>query len=127
MKPAAWKKFAIVLLHALVGWGLCGALIGIGRSITTLETTLIVHAVGVPIIFGGLSLLYFRISPYTTALETALFFTFVALFLDAFIIAPFVEKSYAMFSSVLGTWIPFGLIFLSTYLVGRLTTRTRGG
>jgi len=41
--------------------------------------------------------------------------------LDASIIAPFAEKSFAMFASVLGTWIPFGLIFFATYLVELLS------
>jgi hypothetical protein len=27
--------------------------------------------------------------------------------LDAFIVAPLIERSYAMFTSPLGTWIPF--------------------
>jgi hypothetical protein len=30
-----------------------------------------------------------------------------------------VERSFAMFGSILGTWIPFGLIFITTYLTGR--------
>jgi hypothetical protein len=36
----------------------------------------------------------------------------------ALVVAPLFERSFAMFASVLGTWIPFALIFLSTYLVG---------
>jgi hypothetical protein len=45
--------------------------------------------------------------------------------LDAGIIAPLAEKSFVMFTSILGTWIPFGLIFLATYLVGMLTVQPR--
>jgi hypothetical protein len=45
------------------------------------------------------------------------FIGFVIL-MDFFVIAIFVEKSFAMFGSLLGTWIPFGLIFAATYLVG---------
>ena len=39
--------------------------------------------------------------------------------LDALLVAPMFERSYAMFKSLLGTWIPFMLIFVSVYLMGR--------
>ncbi len=32
---------------------------------------------------------------------------------------PLFEKNYTMLSSVLGTWIPFALIFGATYLAGQ--------
>ena len=31
------KEIIIVIGHALVGWGLCGATIGIGRNVTSME------------------------------------------------------------------------------------------
>jgi hypothetical protein len=43
--------------------------------------------------------------------------------LDATAVAPVFEKSYAMFSSILGTWLPFLSIFAATYLTG---IRVRG-
>jgi hypothetical protein len=46
----------------------------------------------------------------------------VVVFLDFFLVAPVWEKNYAMFSSVLGTWIPFALIFAATYLTGRYSS-----
>ncbi len=119
------KKLVVLLAHALVGWALCGSIIGIGQSLTTMENTLIIHAIGVPVIFSLLSLSYFRFFNYTTPLQTALIFTGLAMLMDFFVIALFVEKSFAMFASILGTWIPFTLIFLSTYAVGRFVTRPR--
>jgi hypothetical protein len=41
-----FKNILIVLIHAIVGWGLCGAIIGIGRNVTTMEITLTLHADG---------------------------------------------------------------------------------
>jgi hypothetical protein len=35
-----------------------------------------------------------------------------------FVVALLVEKSFDMFRSVLGTWLPFALIFLATWLTG---------
>ena len=108
----------IILVHAFVGWALCGAIIGIGRQIMSMETTLIVHAIGVPLIFVMLSFIYFKQFNYTTPLQTAIIFLAFVVGMDVFVIAPFVEKSFAMFASILGTWIPFALIFLATYLTG---------
>ncbi len=122
------KKAGVLLAHALVGWAVCGAIIFIGRSVTTMQVTLIVHAIAVPIVFGLLALSYFRFFNYTTPLPTAAIFFAVPFLLDLCVIAPFAEKSFAMFTSpqsVLGTWIPLGLIFLSTYLVGLSMTRPK--
>ena len=49
------KKIIIIIIHMLIGWGLCGSIIGIGRQVTSMQNTLIIHAIGVPIIFGMLS------------------------------------------------------------------------
>jgi hypothetical protein len=38
--------------------------------------------------------------------------------MDLTVVATLIEKSYEMFTSLIGTWIPFGLMFLSTYFVG---------
>ncbi len=37
--------------------------------------------------------------------------------MDALVIAPFLEGTYVMFRSVLGTWVPFALVFAATYSV----------
>ncbi len=119
------KKAGVLLGHALVGWAVCGAIIAIGRSVTTMQATLIIHAIAVPIVFGLLSLSYFRFFNYTAPLPTAAIFLAIPLLLDLGVIAPFAEKSLAMFASVLGTWLPLSLIFLSTYGVGWLSTQAR--
>ncbi len=115
------KKIIVIAIFALIGWGICGAMINIGRSTIGMDATLIVHAIAVPIVFGALSFLYHRYFHYTRPALTGLIFMLSAMLLDGGIIAPFAEKSFAMFASILGSWIPFGLIFLATYLVGRLT------
>ncbi len=111
-------KTIVILAFAFVGWAICGAIMGIGRAVTSLENTLVIHAIGAPIVFGMLSLIYFKRFNYTTPLQTAVAFLAFVVFMDVFLIALFVEKSFAMFGSILGTWIPFTLIFLSTYLTG---------
>ena len=78
---------------------------------------------GAPIGFALLSLLYFKRFACTTPLETAAAFLAVVVAMDAFLVAPVFERSYAMFASPLGTWIPFALIFAATYLTGLAVAR----
>jgi len=123
MNTTHWGKKALVLfIFAFIGWGLCGAIIGIGRQATSMQNTLILHAIGVPIIFTTLSLIYFRLFNYTSPMLTAILFLTFAIGMDFFFVAMLVEKSFTMFSSILGVWIPFGLIFASTYVTGYLVT-----
>jgi hypothetical protein len=119
------KKIIVVFLHMFVGWALCGAIIGIGQSLTTMETTLIVHAIGVPVIFTIISFIYFRFFHFTRPLTTALLFLSFAVVMDVFVVALLIEKSFDMFRSPLGTWIPFGLIFLSTYFTSFFVSRNQ--
>jgi len=111
----------VILAHAVVGWAYCGAIIGVARQFLSIHTTLIVHAIGAPVGFALISLFYYRKYAFTSPLQTAGAFLGVVVGLDLFLVAPAFEKSYAMFSSVLGTWIPFALIFAATYVTGRFT------
>ncbi|MHA2092480.1 MAG: hypothetical protein ACW98K_16655, partial [Candidatus Kariarchaeaceae archaeon] len=56
-------------------------------------------------------------------LQTAIGFTAFVILMDFFIVAPIFEQSYEMFYSLLGTWIPFLLIFTSSYLTGTYQSR----
>jgi hypothetical protein len=92
---------------------------GIGPTLLTMETTLIIHAIGAPVIFAAVSWNYFKRFGYTTPLQTALIFTGFVIFMDAFLVALLIMGSFEMFASILGTWLPFALIFTSTYLMGQ--------
>ena len=112
------KKSLILLAHAFVGWSLCGLTMGVGMAATSLDTALIIHAIAVPIIFGLVSSLYFTRFRYTSPTRTAIIFVSLVVLFDVLIVALLIEKSFEMFASIPGTWIPFLLIFLSTYLTG---------
>jgi hypothetical protein len=120
------KKTIIILIHALIGWAMCGAIIGIGFAVTTEQNALIIHALVVPVVFVVISLIYFKWFNYTTPFQTGLIFFLSAIMLDFFVVALLIEKSFEMFTSILGTWIPFALIFLSTYLTGLYLQRHTG-
>jgi len=111
-------KAAVLFGHGIAGWAYCGALTGIGRKFLPFHTTLVVHAVGAPLGFALISLLYFRKFAFTTPLQTALIFLALVVGLDFFPVAPVFERSYVMFTSFLGTWLPFALIFMAVYITG---------
>lgn len=118
------QKILVILVHAFVGWALCAATMGIGMAVTTLQTTLIVHAIGAPIFFAGVSWIYFRKFNYTSPLQTALIFVGFVIVVDFFLVALLINRSLEMFTSLLGTWIPFALIFASTYLAGSFLVKS---
>jgi hypothetical protein len=97
---------------------------GVGIATTSLENTLIIHAIGAPVFFAVVSLIYFNKFSYTTALQTALIFVGFVIMVDFFVVALLINKSLEMFANLLGTWIPFALIFTSTYLTGVFTKNT---
>ena len=113
-------RIAILLVHAFVGWALCGATMGFGMATTTVNNALIVHAFAAPIFFVGVSLVYFRYFNYTSPLRTALVFLAFVIAMDFFVVAMLINRSFDMFTSLLGTWIPFVTIFAVTYLTGSL-------
>jgi hypothetical protein len=115
-----------ILAHAFIGWALCAATMGIGMATTSLQNTLIAHAMGAPIFFTIVSLFYFKRFNYTTPLQTALIFVAFVIAVDFLVVALLINRSLDMFASLLGTWIPFALIFASTYLTGLYLERSTG-
>ena len=74
MTKLNFKKIIIVLIHAFILWALCGATIAIGRSVTTIELTLIIHAIGAPIFASIVAIVYYKKFNYTSSLWTAFIF-----------------------------------------------------
>ena len=123
MKNLNFRRILIIIALGLLGWAICGAIMFVGMSMMSMESTLIVHAIGAPIIFSLLSLLYFRRFHFTSPLQTAIAFLLIVILMDFFVVALIINKSFEMFQSSLGTWIPFALIFVSTYLTGVIVNK----
>ncbi len=121
--PARTSQTLITLARGIAGWALCGTTMGIGMAATTLDNALLIHAAAAPIIFAGISLVYFRRFGYWPPLKAAAAFLAVVIALDFFVVALLIEKSFDMFRSVLGAWLPFLLVFLSSWLTGALVRR----
>lgn len=115
----------MVILFAFLGWLLCFATIGIGMTLTSIQTALVIHAIAAPIIFTSLSLVYFRKYNYTSPFVTAIIFIGFVVFMDFFVVALAINHSFEMFTSFLGTWLPFVLIFLSTFITGVFVNRKK--
>jgi len=109
------RRFLVLPAFAVVAWGLCGATIGIARGLMPMESALVVHAVAAPLIAGSLAYVYSRHLAVTRPLVVGLAFVGIVILLDAGLVAPFIEKSWDMFRSPLGTWIPFALILLAAW------------
>jgi len=105
----------LLAAFAWVAWGLCGATMGLARGLAPLETALLVHAVAAPIIAGSLAYVYARWIAGPPPLVIGAVFLGVVVAMDAGLIAPFVERSWDMFRSPMGTWVPFASIFLGSW------------
>ena len=117
------KNRITILVHAFIGWALCAATMGIGMATTSVQNALIIHAIGAPVFFTIVSLIYFKRFNYTTPLQTAMVFVGFVIAVDFLIVALLINRSLEMFASLLGTWIPFVLIFVATYLTGLYTVK----
>src|SRR5208282_278673 len=120
------RHAAVIFVFALVGWVLCAASIGLGFAVTSQTTTLVVHAILAPVVFAGLSWMYFTRFAYTTPLVAAALFLGIVAALDLVVVAGFILGSFAMFGSVFGTWLPFALIFAATWATGTAVARQGG-
>jgi len=118
-----FKKSIIIFIHAFIGWVLCGLTMAVGSSVTSMENTLIIHVVAVPIIFVIISWNYFKRFHYTSPLVTALIFLSFILVVDFFVVAMLIQKNFNMFKSFIGTWLPFIFIFVSTFATGYVSKK----
>ncbi len=121
------KEVFVLLLHALVGWILCAATMFVGMALTTMDASLIIHAIGAPIYFAAVSRVYFLRFHYTRPLLTAAAFLGFVVAVDFFVVGLLINRSLAMFESILGTWLPFALIVTSTLITGMITIRAGAG
>src|SRR5512141_2039275 len=100
-------------------WALCAAVMGIGRATTTQDNALLIHLAAAPFITAAVSAIYFTRAGTSRVLGVAAFFTAFPMAVDCFFVALLVLRSFEMFTSPIGTWIPFSPIFLTTYATGR--------
>jgi len=106
-----------LLAHAIVGWALCGATMALGLKFGTERTALSIHAVAAPVIFAALTWVYVTFfGPADPPLIAGVFLATV-LVLDLVVVAGLIQRSLAMFRSVIGTWLPLASICAASWLM----------
>jgi hypothetical protein len=108
---------------ALVLWGLCGATIAVGRRIWSLATTLRIHLLAAPLFAFLVSAIHKLLAPEFDSVLRATAMVGIVSALDFAVVAPLIERSYAMFRSLIGTWLPFAAIFLASWVAGLVVWR----
>jgi menaquinone-dependent protoporphyrinogen oxidase len=106
--------------HGIAGWAVCAAVMGGLLQVASTGVAIALHAIAAPLIFIAIAVHYFRARGARDPLSTALAWTAIVAILDAGVVAGVVLRSFAMFTSVAGTWLPFLLIFMATWITGFL-------
>ena len=96
-------KPLVLVVHALLGWAICGGIVAVRREVLSLEKTLVVHAMVAPMVFALLTWNYFWRFPAASPLGTAEACLSVVVGLDLIVVAPFPGRSYAIFTSIIYT------------------------
>ena len=107
-------------LHGFVGWALCALTMATLLWATSLAAALAIHALAVPVIFGVVARHYFRARGARDPIATAFTFVGIVGMLDFIVVAGLVQRSLALFGSVVGVWAPLVLIFFVTWATGEL-------
>jgi menaquinone-dependent protoporphyrinogen oxidase len=118
-----------LVTHATVGWAVCAAVMGVLLRMSSIGMALGVHTIAAPAVFALVAQHYFRARGARNSLSTALAFVVTVALLDVIVIAGLVQRSLAIFGSVIGTWVPFALIFAVTWAMGEwrwVSPRPRG-
>ena len=117
------RNAVILLGFAVAVWAFCGAIMGLGPMVTSMNVTLAVHAIAGPLGAALAAWIYTRAFGFTTPLQTAAVFVGVALTLDFFLVSMVFMNSFEMFASVVGLWLPMALIFVAAYLAAGMARR----
>jgi menaquinone-dependent protoporphyrinogen oxidase len=112
------RSNARLLAHAVMGWALCAVTMTALLQVVSLTAALVIHAAAAPLFFTVIAWHYFRPRGARDPLPTAAVWTAAVALLDFLVVAILMQRGLQMFSSLLGTWLPFALIFLSTGSTG---------
>ncbi len=112
---SALQRFQVAV-WATIGWGIagwmaCGAIFIGARAAFGVSAAVVIHLAAAPIIGAAATLLLWKHPRHPGVVGTAATLAGTPALLDAIVVAPFLERSFAMFESLAGTWIPLALIF----------------
>jgi hypothetical protein len=107
-----------LVAHGVLGWALCAAAMAILVAVSPHDIALVIHATAAPVVFAGIAWHDFRAPGARGAPGAALAFVAIVTLLDVVVIAGLVQRSFAMFGSMIGLWVPLGLIGIVTWAIG---------
>lgn len=102
--------------YGVAGWLQCMFVIGALWKIAPVGLVTAVHAVFAPMAFTVLAIRYFRARGAREPLPVALTWAAMVALLDAGLAVAL--QDLTMFRSFAATWLPFGLIFVATWITG---------
>jgi hypothetical protein len=115
------------LATAGLGWLACGLVFAAARSALGVDAAIAIHLAAAPVIGAAATLLLWRHPRHPGPVATAATLAGTAALLDAVVVAPFLERSFSMFGSALGTWVPLAAIFGASAITGTLRSRAAAG
>ncbi len=116
----AGRSLPRLIAHGVFGWALCGTLMAGLLQIAPTGIAVAIHAIAAPFLFGAVAVHYFGAFGTRDPFPVALAFTAIVAALDAMIVAGLILRDFSMFQSFAGTWLPFLLIFLATWITGEI-------
>jgi hypothetical protein len=114
------------LTAAVLTWGACGAVLTLARSALGLGPALVLHLAAAPVVGGAATVLLWRHPRHPGPWASAVALAATAAYLDAIVVAPFVERSFAMFGSPVGVWAPLALLLAASAATGTHLARRDG-
>jgi hypothetical protein len=111
------------LRWAVVGWIACGLSFALARATLGVGAAMVIHLLAAPAIGAAVTLLGWNHPRHPGVAGTAAAVAGTAALLDGIVVAPFLERSFAMFASLAGTWIPLALLFASSAAIAVLLAR----
>ena len=108
---------------AILGWLACGLVFGLARAAFGIGPAIGIHLVAAPAIGAAATRLAWTEPRHPGPLATAATLAGTAALLDAVVVAPFVERSFATFASPAGTWLPLAAVFAASAAAGALRAR----
>jgi hypothetical protein len=112
------RRWSIPFGFAFVGWAFCAAIMGVLPPLIGMKATLVVHLIAGPTAFAALGFSYRRWFGDAAPVAVAAMFVGFVIAMDFGLVAVVILKSMDMFRSILGTWLPFLLIFLASWAAG---------
>ncbi len=103
--------------YGFFGATLSGAFMTASLRLVGLTPTLVLHAFLAPALFTFLAVRYFKARGARDPLPTAIAWTSIVIALDL-LLAGGIERSFEMFRSFAGAWLPYCSVFIVTWITG---------